>query len=455
MPQRKIINKLKGGRISLNNDNKVLLKLLINSTLNYLNHNSLGIYLSEKKDENSYWIIEQNDDKTFKLRTSKQYFSQYYYLCATPSNIINTKPIEYNCSLIPLNNKEDLLLVKKTTFYIDSSDLSHQLLHKNTYEQIAIIRKIYYNSITKKFESINKDINVGENKHVISIEITDSYKSFLKPNTIIKEIVKQQKDKPLLIYFMGHENSKNIARINICRILRQIDFFKKYCLIDNERINIIFGTVMNNDLFDNTCNKISENFKFNSKKNEPIPYNIDINYINNLELNEINATLINILELKANKNTPIIFFYDGHGIYDDYDNTNNGNLYIRGQINNDKNNEIKFNPGNLYTIFEKHKDNPKLFIFSQCYSLNFADRLEKIMHVNDKSVIYSATNSIHECSQNLDFIKEFEKVIINTKKQYFQELHKDNNTLFNKRLIIHDTNETTPITTFFLFKEDN
>jgi len=165
-------------------------------------------------------------------------------------------------------------------------------------------------------------------------------------------------DLPLLIYTIGQEESTN-QRSYICTLLHQIKLFKKLAGITNFRVFVIYG---NNVTTIHTC----EHARAAEMNNEPIPYGVNIYYINPEDtIYTVLDIYKSILNKHTNPNTPVIYIYDGHGYTDRGDN--NGNMVL--------NNSVILNDEQFNYIFKKISGN-KLFLFTQCGSYDFQQRLE-------------------------------------------------------------------------------
>jgi hypothetical protein len=180
---------------------------------------------------------------------------------------------------------------------------------------------------------------------------------------IIKPSFELQNDKPLLIYIIG--NNDIPSRSYLCTFLYQIEFYKKYCGIENNRINLFYGEngKDDNDIYENTCENVIEVSNHNkgqkSKLHKPIPFGIDVTYINeNYSINNLFIAIRNILTLKANSKTPIIFLYDCHGF--------TGTESRNGYLIMDKKAQLTISEYFLNISFKNYELNKKLFLFSQC-----------------------------------------------------------------------------------------
>jgi len=235
-------------------------------------------------------------------------------------------------------------------------------------------------------------------------------------------------DKPLVIYLVGKESGTG-TRSYLCTFLRQIDVFKKTCGIDNDRINLIYGqngSTTNN--YEHTCyNSYEKDVTTDptTKKNKPIPFGIDVNYItSNYTLDNLFDTIRNILAFKANPNTPIIFLYDGHGPTNS--GPRNGNIIVRDRLYIDE----MFLKG----LFTGYENNAKLFLFSQCASFDFAERFYSALSSSDKSVIFSTTNEPNVCAYGFKLIRSLTDMIESRRYNTFSDIYQSDRANMQNRL---------------------
>jgi hypothetical protein len=108
----------------------------------------------------------------------------------------------------------------------------------------------------------------------------------------------EDKNKPLFIYLLGQNKTSDI-----CTLLDQINTIIRYSNISKNRINLIYGdNVTEKHICDRNHEKI------------PLPYGVDVNYIDKYDENDFTELIKTILENKTNNQTPIIFMFDGNYI---------------------------------------------------------------------------------------------------------------------------------------------
>jgi hypothetical protein len=167
---------------------------------------------------------------------------------------------------------------------------------------------------------------------------------------------------PLLIYMIGHESGSINPRGYICTVLYQIKLFMKYSGIDKFRIFLIYGD--NNKGEKHTC--YHPNAKDISVNDHPIPYGVDIIHIKpHHNIDTVKNIFKTILGNNTTSRTPIIFIYDGHGYTD---SSINGTMILNSSINLDCE--------NFSELFNTYKENNKLFLFTQCGSYDFQQKLQ-------------------------------------------------------------------------------
>jgi hypothetical protein len=195
---------------------------------------------------------------------------------------------------------------------------------------------------------------------------------------------------PLLIYIIGDEDTP-IQRRYLCTLLFQLHFFNKQNY-KNDRINIIVG----NNVFDpNTCYSA----KAGIMKDKPIPYGVDVNYVNNnIDLKK----LINyILTSKCNPNTPVTVIFDGHG----YENSGNMIVY---------NPTIVIDSKLLHSLFKDQRN--LLFIMTQCEVFDFYHDLSL-----PAFYILSSKES-KTCGFGAEILVKLSQIIENTPIDTFEDL---------------------------------
>lgn len=419
--------KFKGGNYK--NGDKVVIKGIFSSIDNntiYLNYdmdpnyrktNGLFTLLPSKQiNDNSIWIIEKNEmSNTMRLKTNKTYYSDFYkqnrhgYLDigALDTRSKNPQPLIW---WDDAKDKNDMEKLHKQEFIITDKNII-----KNT---LNGIRKLYYEPLEQKFYNI---LNYENSLLRYELFIEKLSSSSASPK-LKKTISFKEKNKPLLIYLIGQEH--NDTRTYLCTFLHQIDFYKKNCGINNDRINLIYGENGYEDPnYEHTCyntHELAITDKSKSKLNKSIPYGIDVNYLNKNINNQNLLNLLNyILSTKANSNTPIIFIYDGHG----YTNSGNknGNMILRNGLEID----VNF----LNNVFQNYKLNTKLFLFSQCGSYDFAQRLFNSLTIDNKSIIFSAGAQENLCTYGFKVIRQFTDLIDKNSYNTFIDLYNDNREL--------------------------
>ena len=155
-------------------------------------------------------------------------------------------------------------------------------------------------------------------------------------------------------------------------------------------------------------------------------------------------TIRNILILKANINTPIIFLYDGHG----YTGTNdkNGNLIIRHNLD--------INIFHLKDIFSNYESNNKLFLFTQCGSYDFTIKFFELLNKNDNSILFSSVDECNKEANGFKVSREFTDVLKSADgKTTFKSLkdHSEHSLKFDKR--IHVKNNTIKVEDIYVGKK--
>ena len=254
------------------------------------------------------------------------------------------------------------------------------------------------------------------------------YKSQGSAKKTVEMTSTSSNDKPLVIYLVGKESGAG-TRSYLCTFLRQIDVFKKTCGIDNDRINLIYGqngSAANN--YEHTCYNSYEKDAITdptTKRNKPIPFGIDVNYItSNYTPDNLFNTIRNILAFKANPNTPIIFLYDGHGPTNS--GLRNGNIIIRDNLH--------INEMFLKTLFSGYENNAKLFLFSQCGSFDFAERFYSALSTSDKSVMFSTTNEPNVCAYGFKLIRSLTDMIETGRYSKFSDIYDSDRANMQNRL---------------------
>jgi hypothetical protein len=238
-------------------------------------------------------------------------------------------------------------------------------------------------------------------------------------NNLHGGINEENKNKPLLIYLIGQED-KNIQRKYICTFLFQLELFTKYCGINNDRVNVIYGDNKSNE---HTC----YNTNAGDKNNKPLPYGIDVNYTNNYDLNDFIKLIKTILINKANENTPIIFIYDGHG----YKKT--GIMVI--------NTNISVTSETFIDLFSNNEINKKLFILTQCGSYSFYQSLILNPLVLPNSIYICSTNNPDMCGYGAQVLLKFTRLIENKIYNTFNNMKSDLEKLENDDIFyLNDSN---------------
>ena len=185
--------------------------------------------------------------------------------------------------------------------------------------------------------------------------------------------------------------------------------FIKYGINSYNRVNLIYGE---NKSDDHTCTHSNAE----DKNNKPLPYGVDVNYIENYDTEDFKKLIKTILDNKANNNTPIIFIYDGHG------EVSSGVMDINSSLNIDTNTFI--------TLFSNNKNNKKLFIFSQCGSYGFYNSLNKSEMPN--SVYICSTNRHGICGFGAGILRKFTELLKTEKYVRFNNMKSEiqNSTIF-------------------------
>lgn len=177
----------------------------------------------------------------------------------------------------------------------------------------------------------------------------------------IQKIINIIDNLPIYIHVIGQEKAD--PQSYICTALRQIETVNQLG-ITNDRIYLIYGEDFNEDL---ECKHKQGIFSI-SKRHDTKPLPKDINMFEITVQNRFETILTNILQNHTTQATPIIFGYDGHGYTDS--GSSNGNMPLdQSQVMTDE---------NLLSIFKKTArfNNPKLFIWTQCGSYDFVQRIK-------------------------------------------------------------------------------
>jgi hypothetical protein len=235
------------------------------------------------------------------------------------------------------------------------------------------------------------------------------YNKYLKYKNKYSKLKNMQggvnKQLPFLLYIIGEETGGISQRSYLCTFLYQIEFIRKYTNITNDRIHLIIGKNGSSDIIQ-TC----EHPKAGLMKDKPIPYGIDITYIDDsYDTLYCEQVIRNILSKKIEANTPIIFIYDGHGFTTPTLQNEEGDMLISDNL---------FLTKNIFNnIFKPYDANKKLLIFTQCGSFGFYTNLTNLPNKLANTVYICATNGLGQCGLGAGvLIKLSELININPPK---------------------------------------
>jgi glutaredoxin len=303
---------------------------------------------------------------------------------------INDKPLPYGIDVNYIDKYDNndftelinTILENKTNsqtpiiFIFDGNDVGKSgemvmhdslIIDKNLFPTIQNNQKLFMN--LKSFLIYKKHNTFGE----MLIKFSNGGDFFIEDESQFEDLYggvsEDDKDKPLFIYLLGEEKRVD-KRGYICTSLIQIDNIIQYSGISENRINIIYG---NNETDEHTCNINREYAR--PYLNKPLPYGIDVNYINDYDEDDFKKLIKKILENKTNHQTPIIFMFDGHG------SENTGAMGM--------NRSLTIDSETIKDLFSTKQNNKKLFIFNQCFSYNMYELL-----------VNKLVNSIYICSKN-------------------------------------------------------
>jgi len=229
---------------------------------------------------------------------------------------------------------------------------------------------------------------------------------------------------PFVLYIIGEETGVISQRSYLCTFLYQIEFIKKHTGITNDRIHLIYGK-NGIDTVRNTCS----NPKAGAMEDQPIPYGIDVTYIDNtFDSTLLQQTISQILQKKIIPSTPIIFLYDGHG-YTDPPNIEGEMVLYEA---------LTITPSMMYSLFKPFDVNKKFLIFTQCGSFGF---YSKIIGLKDKllNVVYLlSTNGLKQCGIGAHVLIKLSSLIDqNSNYKFFKDMGPD--------LINYKIEDITPI----------
>lgn len=204
---------------------------------------------------------------------------------------------------------------------------------------------------------------------------------------------------PFFLYFVGQDSSHKTPSY-VCTLLSQIQLYQKYnpygCY---ERLHVFWGDNGKPDI-------ICHHPKYqHASQGKSLPYVVPVDNIMALHQKEFLDMVRTVLASSCLPSiTPIIVVYDGHGfLYNtnvEISNTNNANI-IGNMIMTPS---ITISETFLANVFQEYNHNPKLFIFSQCGSMDLALR---VMPSLSNTVIMTSTTSPNVCSYGATIFQKF------------------------------------------------
>ena len=215
------------------------------------------------------------------------------------------------------------------------------------------------------------------------------YNKYLKYKNKYSKLKNMQggvnKQLPFLLYIIGEDTGLISQRSYLCTFLYQIEFIKKYTNITNDRIHLIIGKNGYENIIQ-TC----EHPRAGLMKDKPVPYGIDITYIDDsYDTLYCEQVIRNILSKKIEVNTPIIFIYDGHGFTTPTPQNEEGDMLIYDNLVLTKH--------IINNIFKPYDANKKLLVFTQCGSFGFYKNLSNLPNKLANTVYICATNGLGQC----------------------------------------------------------
>jgi len=214
------------------------------------------------------------------------------------------------------------------------------------------------------------------------------------------------KQTPFLLYIIGEETGKLSQRSYLCTFLHEIEFIKKYTGITNERIHLIYGKNGREDVLQ-TC----EHPKAGIMADKPIPYGINVTYINDTYDQVLTQQLITqILQKNVEPTTPIIFIYDGHGYTNPTATNGEGEMILY--------NNLTISVNIFHTIFKSFDSNKKFIIFTQCGSFGFYTNLISLPNKLTNCVYLLSTNSLGQCGLGARVLVKYSELINQNPNKY-------------------------------------
>ena len=214
------------------------------------------------------------------------------------------------------------------------------------------------------------------------------------------------KQSPFLLYIIGEETGELSQRSYLCTFLHQIAFIKRYCNITNDRIHLIYGKNGREDIL-HKC----EHPDASIMADKPIPYGIDVTYIDDTyDETYLQQTITGILRKKLEPNTPIIFIYDGHGY----------TIPVPGHLEGEMGlyNNLAITSKMLHSIFKPFDSNKKLIVFTQCGSFGFYRNLIALPNVLLNTVYICSTNGLGQCGIGARVLVRLSEFINNNPVKY-------------------------------------
>lgn len=209
---------------------------------------------------------------------------------------------------------------------------------------------------------------------------------------------------PFFIYLVGKDVSTKTSSY-VCTFLSQLHLYQRYNPYGSyDRICLLWGE---NGIYNTACRHPKYKHPLQGSK---IPISVKTHDICSLQTeSKFLSYFMNIIDTHCiPKLTPIIFFYDGHGmlvnkdvaIGSTTDMNTVGNMVITPYIT--------ISDIFITKLFTKYIENPKFFIFSQCGSLDFALRLIPTL---SNTVIFTSTIEKNVCSYGASIFSQFQDLM--------------------------------------------